>query len=385
MKILHTSDWHFGMNIKMRSLLDDQEQFLEQLYEIIKSENIGAVICAGDIYDSSVSGAAAIRLYSSAVRRICIELRVPFIVIAGNHDSGARLASHRELLELAGYYVSGKLERDIAPVLLDGGRTAVYPIPYFSVDEVRELFPEKSEEIRTMQDAFETVTESIRSRMDSSRFNCVVSHAFVTSAELCDSDRSAIVGTASAVSLDVFRNFDYVALGHIHKPQQLSVTVRYSGSPLKYSFGAEEKHEKQVVVVDTENHIQKTVPITQPRERRTLSGTLSEIMSLSDFREDYLRIELTDRLIDNALSAEIKEKYPLCMELYGLSSAGRITEGSVSVSELSAMTDMDVLQRFFEKCGRPELLGERQKKLFLEAAAAVDEALAAQDELGHRE
>ncbi len=118
MRILHTSDWHLGMPLKLGTMIEDQQYFLDQLYSIIEEFDVYAVICAGDIYDSSVTNAEAIELYSSAITKICKELGKKMVVIAGNHDSGARLASGRELLELVGLYVSGKIVKDIHPVSL---------------------------------------------------------------------------------------------------------------------------------------------------------------------------------------------------------------------------------------------------------------------------
>ena len=141
MRILHTSDWHLGMPLKLGTMIEDQRYFLEQLYAIIEEHAVDAVICAGDIYDSSVTNAEAIELYSSAITRICKELRKKMIVIAGNHDSGARLASGRELLEMAGLYVSGRIVKDIKPVSV--GNADIYPIPFFNRDEVIAFFPDK--------------------------------------------------------------------------------------------------------------------------------------------------------------------------------------------------------------------------------------------------
>ena len=143
MKLIHTSDWHLGMPLGTGSYAEDQRHFLRQLYDLIEKEQVGAVLLSGDVYDSSVANAEAISLYNEAVTKICLELRCPMIVIAGNHDSAARLASCRELLKASGLYVTGRLSRDLEPVLLDGGRVAVYSLPFFGREEVIALFPEE--------------------------------------------------------------------------------------------------------------------------------------------------------------------------------------------------------------------------------------------------
>ena len=229
MRILHTSDWHLGMPLKLGTMIADQQYFLDQLYSIIEEYDVNAVICAGDIYDSSVTNAEAIELYSSAITKICKELGKKMIVISGNHDSGARLASGRELLEMAGLYVSGKIVKDTRPVSI--GNADIYPIPFFNRDEVIAFYPDKKSEITSQEAATKVLCDHIRESMDPSRVNIIVSHAFITSAELSDSDRAAQVGQATSVSKDVFDGFDYVALGHIHKPQAITETIRYSGSP----------------------------------------------------------------------------------------------------------------------------------------------------------
>ena len=250
MKIVHTSDWHFGMRVGTGNYEDCQRFFLQQLYELIQKENVGAVLCAGDVYDSGNVGADAIALFDSAAQKICGELKVPFIVIAGNHDQAERLAAHKELLSCVDLHIAGRLERDIKPVLLDGGRVAVYPVPHFNKYEVSELFPETKDDIRTLQDAHMAVFDRIRETMDRSRCNIVVSHAYIVGASLSESDRAVMKGLAPAVSKEVLRDFDYVALGHIHKPQEVGRNARYSGSPVKYSF-SEENQEKGVMLVDT--------------------------------------------------------------------------------------------------------------------------------------
>ena len=386
MRILHTSDWHFGMSAKMISLHDDQKQFLEQLYDIIEEKNVDAVICAGDIYDSSVSNAEAISLYDEAVAKICIELKKPLIVIAGNHDSGARLAAHNDLLKRAGYFVEGKLSRDIQPVLLDDGKTAVYQIPFFNVNEVRALFPEKAAEIKNLTDAFNVVCDNIRAGMSAERFNIAVSHAYITKAQLCDSDRSVMVGTAFAVPAEVFSGFDYVALGHIHKPQAITPTIRYSGTPLKYSFGAEESHKKCVVIVDTESGAQEEVPIVQPHDRRSVSATYNEIIKMKGIENDYLKLTVTDRIMDGFLAAELRARFPFIVELRGMTAGlAKQDDKTIEAEKLAEMTDEEILRRFIEACTADYALGDAQINLFKEAAAEVAMELARSNDKGKSE
>ncbi len=347
MKLLHTSDWHLGMSLPLGTMADDQRYFFEQLYAILESENVDAVLCAGDVYDTGVANAEAIRLYNEAVTKICKEMHKKMIVIAGNHDSGARLAACNALLEEAGLYVSGKLQREIRPISL--GNADIYPVPFFNRDEVTALFPEEKEHIHSQEDATQIVCNHIRENMDKSKVNVVVSHAYIVRAELCDSDRAAQVGFATAVSKEVFDGFDYVALGHIHKPQVISDTIRYSGSPLKYSFGTEESQTKQVVIFDTETKEQKVLPLKMRHDRRSLSGTYEEICQINDCENDYLKITVTDRIAGLALLTELRDKFPYLLELYGKSFDSTGAVSSISIDQLEKMDEITILKRFLEE------------------------------------
>lgn len=347
MRILHTSDWHLGMPLKLGTMIEDQQYFLEQIYSIIEKLAVDAVICAGDIYDSSVTNAEAIELYSSAITRICKELKKKMIVIAGNHDSGARLASGRELLEMAGLYVSGKIVKDIIPIAI--GNADIYPIPFFNRDEVIALFPDQKAEINSQEDATKVLCDHIRETMDPSRVNIIVSHAYITSAELSDSDRAAQVGQASSVSKDVFEGFDYVALGHIHKPQAITETIRYSGSPIKYSFGVEETQIKQVLIYDTDSKEIIPVPLNMLHDRKSISGTYDEIRAKDVIDNCYLRVTVSDRIASLELLSEMREKFPGILELYGMGFEGSGEETSITIDELTKLDETDIMIRFLEE------------------------------------
>lgn len=371
MKLLHTSDWHFGMPAGLDTYEGNQRFFLDQLYEIIQRERVDAVLCAGDVYDSGVANAAAIGLYNEAVTNLCVRLGTPLILIAGNHDSAPRLSVCRDLLRTAGLYVTGRLTRDIEPVLL-GEDVAVYPIPFFNRDEAAALFPERREDIRSLEGAWQVVCGHIREGMDPGRKNIVLAHAFVVGAELSDSDRSARVGLASAVSKDVFDGFDYVALGHIHKPQALSPSVRYSGSPLKYSFGAEERQQKGVVLLDTDTMEQTFLPIDPLHDHRTVRGTYEDLTARTDLSQHYLSLEVTNRYAGLELLADLQERFPLLLSVRGMELEVGGSAGALSVDELERLDETDIMTKFlaenFQYTPTPE-----QIALFREALAAAEE------------
>lgn len=377
MKLIHTSDWHFGMGVGTGNYEEDQRFFLSQLYDLIRREQVEAVLLSGDVYDSSVTNAQAIELYNEAITTLCQELGVKLFVIAGNHDSAARLASCRALLKGAGMYVTGRLERSVEPVLLDGGKVAVYSLPFFSKDEVLSLFPEKREEICSMETAMLAVCDHIRSTMDPGRKNIVLSHSLIVNAELSESDRSARVGFATAVSKEVFRDFDYVALGHIHKPQVIAPHIRYSGSPLKYSFGAEETQEKGVVLLDTDSMEQRFVPLIPLRDRKTLEGTYDELVARQDIREEYLRLYVTDRYAGMELLSDLRERFPYLLEVYGMGIAETQSLSALSVEELQTLREENIMEKFMaENFGYTPT--SEQQKLFLDVLAWSAE----EDDLG---
>ena len=346
MKLLHTSDWHFGMTLGTGSYAEDQRFFLDRLYRLIREEKIEALLLSGDIYDSSVVSAEAIGLYNEAMTKLCLELGVTVIAIAGNHDSAARLASCRELLKGAGLHITGKVERDPVPVLLDGGKVAVYSIPFFTRDEITALLPEKKDQICNTETAMLAYCGHIRGQMDESKKNILLSHSLIVGSELSESDRSARVGFATAISKDVFQGFDYVALGHIHKPQAIENHIRYSGSPLKYAFGAEESQEKGVVVVDTDTMEIRFVPIALKRERRSVTGTFEELLAREDIRDDYLRLYVTDQYAGLELVGQLREKFPHLLEVYGKSLTEEGELSVLTVEELEEMKEEDIMIRF---------------------------------------
>ena len=195
-----------------------------------------------------------------------------------------------------------------------------------------------------------------------------MTHALIVNAELSESDRSARVGLATAVSKDVFEGFDYVALGHIHKPQVINEHIRYSGSPVKYSFGKEEKQEKCVIVIDTDTMEQKVVPLKQLHDRRTITGTYEEIVAMEDLENAYLRLKVTDRYAGLDLLADMQTRFPYLLELYGKSLDENGDLSAMSVEELQTMDELDIMKKFCAETFSYEP-SEEQVALFEEVLA----------------
>ena len=205
--------------------------------------------------------------------------------------------------------------------------------------------------------------------MSHERRNIILSHAFIVNAELSESDRSARVGYASAVSKDVFKGFDYVALGHIHKPQVIASNIRYSGSPIKYSFGAEEKQEKGVVMIDTDTMEQSFIPLSSLRDRRSVSGTYDEILAKEDeIKNDYLRLHVTDRYAGLELQSELRERFPFLLEVYGKSLTENGELSVLSVEDVEKLDEIEIMIKFMEE-NHSYTPTQAQMELFREALA----------------
>lgn len=374
MILLHTSDWHIGMPVGNSHYREDQLFFVEELIRVIREEKAEAVLVAGDVYDSGRVSGEAIEIWNKAATRVCLECGIPMIVIAGNHDSADRLASCRELLKQSRLYVSGRLARPVEPVELDGGRVAVWPLPFFQTDAVAANWPEKREEVRNQAQATAVVLDSIRERTGKYAVNILMAHAMVNEAEVSESDRSARIGGAGAVPVSLFEGFDYVALGHIHKPQRMNDRVRYSGSPMAYSFGREETQEKGFVLYDTATGEQRFVPIRQLHPHRSVSAAYGEIPALQEELENcWLNLTVTDRPAGPELYSEMKERFPLLAVLRGRSAETGEMTGALTGEELLRMSDVEILKQFLAETGSPVEPTEEQLAWFEKAMLAEEE------------
>ncbi len=367
MKFLHTSDWHFGATENEHSLLSDQRYFVDRICEIITERKIDAVLLAGDVYDRSVAAADAVRLYDYAMTRICRDLGVQVISVAGNHDSAERLASCSELLKEAGLSVSGALTRE--PRKVEFEDTDIYLLPWFTEEKVRGLFPEKAADIRSMDDAYRVVTESLRADFVPGKKHFAVAHAFISGVELGGSDRAAEIGFATQVSASVFDGFDYVALGHIHRPYNVNEHIRYSGTPMPYSFGKEEAQEKSVTIIDTENMTQEIVPLPLLHCWTTLTGTMEELMHpdlAAEVQNGYVRINVTDTFVGTESGAALRALYPLALDIMGKEFEDLNGGTRMTLEELRELeTDpVEVFKRFYIDSSNGEEASEHLLDLF---------------------
>lgn len=368
MKIIHTSDWHLGISLHNASLIDEQRYFIDYLINVVKDQKVDAVIIAGDVFDHSVSSAEAITLYNYAVTRLCNELGVPVVIAAGNHDGAARLASCNELLKKAGLYIYGKLTAEINAVEI--GNSSIYPIPYFNVDEVKALYPE--EKISSYADAMEVVLKNIKQNFKEGNSNILMCHCFVSGSVLSESDRTAMVGGSSVVPSGIFDGFDYVAMGHLHKAQDRGYNIRYSGSPIKYSFN-EASHLKTITMLEIENGIKyEELEIVPLRETRIIRGTFDEVLEFANHdmkRDDFIKIEITDMYAGMEAVELFRTYYANLLNITG--KMNETEENQLTVEELYTLSPKHILEKFYKETTGCEVT-EEQLKLFEKAMESVN-------------
>ena len=332
MRFIHTADWHIGRLFHNLSLLDDQAHVLEQLLEILSDTRADALVVAGDVYDRAVPPADAVRLLDEVIARITRDCGVPVIMIAGNHDSPERLGFGSGLLAEQGFHVRGPLEPGLSPVVLGDtwGEVNFYPIPYAEPAVVRSRLGEG--EVHNHDAAMAALVGRIQGENFAGR-NVAIAHSFLTGGESSDSERPLTVGGAGNVSVDRFSGFDYVALGHLHRPQEVSDGVRYSGSLLKYSF-SEVEHEKSVTLVELDavgSCRTELFPLTPRRDMRIVEGAFETLLQgpgAGESREDYLLVRLSDKKAILDPMGRLREVYPnvLHLERPGLLESGELEE-----------------------------------------------------------
>lgn len=319
MKILHTSDWHLGRMIYGRSLLPDQEYFIEQvLFPALDEENPDLVLLAGDVYDRQVAPVPAIWLFD----RVLTELHrrnIPLAVISGNHDGPDRMALGASMLRESGIYFATSLENVFQPIVFPGGDfpCRLYLLPYCEPAEVREYFQDGS--IRGFTESYQAVLDRVRETLDPNACNILAAHCFVAGGILSDSESPVYVGGIGEVNPAAFQGFDYVALGHLHAPQKAGANGRYSGSPLKYSFD-EERQRKSLTLIETgkDGCRIRELPVRPLHDMRTLSGTMEELLSLGKQNpsEDYLYLRIQEKSPVYMPSEQLRPYYPNLLGLH---------------------------------------------------------------------
>lgn len=331
MRILHTSDWHLGRSFHRVNMLEHQRAFIDHLVATVRERDVDAVVVAGDVYDRAVPPLAAVELYDDALHRLA-DLGVPTVMISGNHDSARRLGVGAGLMEKAGVHLRTDPDGCGTPVLLadDHGDVAFYGLPYLEPALVRErLGARKADHTQVLTAAMDRVRADLAGRPAGTR-SVVLAHAFVTGGAPSDSERDITIGGVASVAAEVFDGVDYVALGHLHGcqtlaegasvPEGLRGRVRYSGSPLAYSF-SEVHHRKSTWLVDLGPdgalHAER-LPCPVPRPLARIRGRLDDLLAdpdLAAHEEAWVEATLTDPARPDEPMARLTERFPHTLAL----------------------------------------------------------------------
>ena len=358
MKLIHLSDLHLGKRVNEFSMIEDQQHILAQILDIIDAEQPQAVLIAGDVYDKPVPSAEAVQLFDRFLSNLA-ERRVQVFIISGNHDSAERIAFGAKLMDASGIHLSPVYSGTVEPLVLQDeyGPVNFRMLPFVKPAHVRRFYPDA--EIETYTDALRTAVEHME--VDRTQRNVLLTHQFVTGAGRSDSEEIS-VGGADNVDAAVFETFDYVALGHIHRPQNMEgERIRYCGTPLKYSF-SEASHEKSVTVVELgaksgegNEYAQlqlRTVPLKPVHDLREIRGTYMELSAreyyLGMAADDYLHITLTDEEDVPDAIGKLRIIYPNLMKLDYDNTRTRESRNLTLADDVETKSPLELFGTFYE-------------------------------------
>ncbi|MEU2291943.1 exonuclease SbcCD subunit D [Streptomyces bacillaris] len=322
MKLLHTSDWHLGRSFHRVPLLDAQAAFLDHLVATVEAREVDAVLVSGDVYDRAVPPLAAVELFDRALHRLAA-VGVPTVMISGNHDSARRLGVGAGLFERSGIHLRTDPDGCATPVVLTDahGDVALYGLPYLEPALVKDtLRAATAGHEAVLTAAMDKVRADLAARPATTR-SVVLAHAFVAGGEPSDSERDITVGGVSAVPAGVFDGVDYVALGHLHGSQRVTERVRYSGSPLAYSF-SEADHRKTMWLIELDGSgaisadERVDCPVERPLARlRGRLDTLLEDPALERHEHAWVEATLTDPVRPADPMARLAARFPHTLNL----------------------------------------------------------------------
>ena len=372
MKIIHTADLHLGKRVNEFSMIEDQKHILEQIIGICEKEHAEVLIIAGDVYDKSIPPVEAIRLFSDFLNRMN-KLNITVLCISGNHDSNERLDFASNLLETSSIYIVSEFEKEIRKISI--GNTDFFLLPFVKYTYLNHLLDQN---FKNYQEAMEYLLEN--TELNPERRNILIAHQFVSvnsrEPELSDSETRTIGGLDS-IDYQVFTDFDYVALGHIHKPQAMGrQNIRYSGSILKYSF-SEVKIPKSVCIIDSETMAVEKAVLEPLRDMLCFEASIDDILSgrtLNEYPADnYYQIILNDEeeIID-AIS-KVRTVYPNIMQLNFKRRMNMVsTELNINENDIINHTPLQLFTDFFSLQNHSDL-NHTQLRLLEEIIMEVQE------------
>lgn len=370
MRFIHTSDWHLGRVIHGVHLTDDQSYLLQQFIDIIQEEKPDAIIIAGDLYDRSIPPVEAVELLDDTFSRIILDLKIPVIAIAGNHDSADRVNFGSRLLQKQNLFLAGKLDFEFKPVTLYDKYGAVdfYTVPYTEPCALKQFF--ESSDL-SHDESMRLIIEQIKKNKDKDHRSVLITHAFIAGCAESESERPLSVGGTGAVSCSYFKDFDYTALGHLHQPQKAGAdNILYSGSLMKYSF-SEANQKKCMYVIDMDETGKcnvKDIYLKPKRDLRCIEGYLKDLIDPSyesgGSKEDYLQVNLLDEgaLLDPI--GRLKKVFPnvLKIEREQFNQEGKKgfkTPGN----DYNKLSDKELFMSFYAQAAGKKFDGSKEKVL----------------------
>ena len=367
MRFLHISDIHLGKLLFQQNLLEIQIDLLNQIIDYLVDNDIDVLIMAGDIYDRSVPSNEAIEALNDFLSSLILKHHKKVLMIAGNHDSATRLSFASGLLKQEGLYIEAFVQDEMKPVVIDG--VNFYLLPFFKPSYLRYLYNDGS--IVTYQDAFAAYMK--RQKINPDKTNVLITHQFIAgNKEVIKSESEAIlsVGGSEIIDVSLVKQFDYVALGHIHAPQQISRdTIRYSGSLMRYSFD-EVKQKKSIVDVSIANKkvTYQLVELKPKQDLIKITGYFDEVMNYDNNHNDFIAVELLDtKIVPNAIDY-LRKKYENVLQItYPNLISKQITNNTKADVGFEKLSSLELFEQFYEKI--------KGSKLDKEAKALVAEIL----------
>ncbi len=358
MKFIHTADLHIGRVFYNVRLTDEQKFILKQVIRYAEKLRPDFLVIAGDIYDRAVPPAEAVELLSWFLSELVLRLKIKVIIIAGNHDSPDRLSFGAPILAESGLHVFGGIDQTMNRITMrdEYGEFDIYPIPYLEPLAARELF--RDENITDHNSAMAAIINKINGSCEKNRRRIIAAHAFINGGSASESERPLSIGGSESVDAELFNEFDYTALGHLHGPQKVTnPNIQYSGSIMKYSF-SECKHKKSINYVEIKNkgevNIEK-LSLTPNRDLQVIQGEFNELIknpihNAAGKFDDYLNVRLLDRgPIFDAIT-ELRKVYPNVLSVERPESEILNASNNFSASEYRKLNESELFKTFYEHC-----------------------------------
>lgn len=376
MRFLHTADWHLGRIFYGQYLTDDQAHVLEnQFFSILKDEKIDGILLAGDVFDRAVPPIEAIELWDSIITRLAMDYKVPLFVVSGNHDGAERLEVGRSMLSRSGIHIWGSPHHALQPFEFEGvdGKVDICPMPFSEPRRVGDALGfvtpslESGLNLHNYDQMYQAWSNHLRNQVPKGMRSIAISHAFVMGGDVGGSERTLSIGGSEQVSPQVFKDFHYIALGHLHGPQRMGADyIRYSGSPLKYSFD-EHTQKKSFTIVDMNTKGQvdvSTIPVDAKRDVVILEGYFEDLLNNKELqakhKDDYVQARLLDTMPIMDGMAKLRQVYHRCMTI---DLVGRVATPMADMDEavFKELNERELFNQFAETVWK-EPLTEREQQ-----------------------